>query len=155
MSDWDSIRDIIGATGIGSSIITGAWAWLRHRRARRDRLEDNQAKLEAAVRGDLWSEIANLRGAVSAAQSTLIDWQAKYVELLTQHKNTIEELVSVQQNFVKLGGLLTQAMASLSKIEEVERAIDAPDLDKAKSEIQTIRMQADSIREKALILYQT
>lgn len=155
MIDWDSLKDLLTINGIAYPIVREAFNYVKFRRRRKDVLVENQAQLEASVRSDLWNEIGNLRGAVISAQSSLIELQARMAALLSTHKNTIEELAETQQKFVKLSSLLTKALTALDKIEEVERAIDTPDLDKAKTEIMRMKTQAESIREKATVLCQT
>jgi hypothetical protein len=148
MNEWDSLTNLLAANGVVYPLIREAWNYIRHRRARKDSLEES-------VRKDLWAEIANLRAAVSDAQSTLIEWQSIYVKLLSQHKTTVQELAEIQNNFVKLGRLLNDALLALGRIEEVERNIDEPDLEAAKSAIDSMKREANRISEKAAVLYQS
>lgn len=142
------VKDILTINGVAYPLVREAWNYARYRRRRKDSLEES-------VRKDLWNEITNLRDALRGATNTLMDWQSKYLELLSQHKTAIEQLSETQQNFVTLGALLNRALRALDRLEAVERHIAEPDLDRAKAEIVTMKLEAESIREKAAILYQT
>lgn len=141
MSEWGNITDILAVNGVAYPIVREVWNFVKYRRRRKDNLED-------AMRRDLWKEIASLRAAVEGAQ-------VKLIELLAQHTATIKELGDIQQNFVALGTLLNDALGALGRVEEVERRIDQPDLDKAKAEIASIKREAERIKQTAAVLYQS
>jgi hypothetical protein len=135
--------------GAGTALITAFIAWLRGRR-----LRNSAATLEESVRKELWNEIANLRNALREVNSTILEWQSKYLQLLTPHQKLAEDLVQSQKNFVRLAGLMNQALDALDRIEEIERHIVAPDLDAAKAEIYAIKKETLNIKKQATILYQ-
>lgn len=154
MIDWDSLKDLLTINGIAYPIVREAFNYVKFRRRSNDLIATNQAQLEASVRNDLWTELGNLRVAVGEAQKTLIEWQSKYFELLSKHTDLSKELVEAEKNFVKVGNLLSDALRALAKIEEVERAIDAPDLDEARNQIEVMKLATITIQEKASILHQ-
>lgn len=139
----------LASGGAGTAAITALIAWLRGRKLRR-----NAITLEEAVRKELWGEITNLRNILRDVNATILDWQTKYVTLLTSHQKLAEDLVQSQKNFTKLAGLMIEALTSLDKIEEIERHVIAPDIEQARLEIAAIKKETGNIREKAAILYQ-
>lgn len=148
MIDWDSLKDILTVNGVAYPLVREAWNGIKYWRARKDTLEES-------VRKDLWAEISNLRASVTGAQKSVIDLQAKYVELLSKHESTLVQLAEAQKDFVEIGVLLNSALKSLHKIEEVERQVAKPDLALAKEAIEDIKKDTANLQLKATALYQS
>lgn len=149
----DNLDKIIAAAsgGAGTAGAAALYALIRGRRLKKQRLS-----LEESVRKELWDEIGNLRAAIREANGILMEWQSRYLTLLTSHQKLAEDLVQEQKNITKLSNLLSDAMTSLDRIEEVERHVagDSPDLLKAKQEIDVMKLEASAIRKSAASLVQ-
>lgn len=138
----DGMKDIAVATGSSAATVLLTLAARLIGKLRRRK----QLSLEEAVRKELWDEIANLRAALREASATLIDWQSKALSL-------VNDIGQAQKVITKLSTLLTEALATLDRIEDVERHVtgDNPDLSAAKREIEVMKREVQTIRVSAAL----
>jgi hypothetical protein len=104
---------------------------------------------EEVMRKELWGEIGNLRKIVSELTSAVIDWQGKYLSLLSKHESISAELDRTQERLSKIGGLLNDALRSLDRIEQVNLHLgENPNLLQAKIQLDGMKLDAALIRQR-------
>lgn len=129
------------------SLLAGFWAWLQHRANKKAEASAKKMDGDSEIRKELWSEIGNLRQALREAMATLMEWQSRYLTLIGQQQTANEQIR-------KLSALLSSALASLDKVEEVERLIlKDNDLTGALAELTTMKAEAESLRRRANVIY--
>jgi len=135
--------------GTGSSAVT--WLAIIARSLWRTRKQARtKSDIEETIRKELWGEINTLRSLLREATTSVIDWQAKYLSLLTKHESVVDELSHTQERLKELGGLLTLALRSLDRIAEVEQHLGQDlNLVHAKKQLDVMKSDATLIRQRA------
>jgi hypothetical protein len=130
--------------GAGGSIVT--WIAVLTRMMWRGRRKETA---EEIMRKELWGEINNLRNLLRETTTSVIDWQGKYLSLLAKHESLSDEVSRTQERLSKIGGLLTDALRVLDRIEQVNLNLgENPNLLQAKHQLDGMKLDAALIRQR-------